>query len=80
MHVVTELHNLVAPSCVVPTPQLFVTVYLLPFSLYLMILLLIVNIPCIFVIIYMHYHVSNHSLTELVWWFCFIVLKQAVLL
>lgn len=24
----------------------------------------IVNIPCIFVLIYMHYHVSNHSSTD----------------
>lgn len=37
----------------------------------------IVNIPCIFVLIYMHYHVSNHSLTELfVWWFRFNVFSK----
>lgn len=55
-----------------PILQLFVTVYLLSFSLYMILLILIVNIPCIFDIIYMHYH----SLTELVWWFCFIVFSK----
>lgn len=46
------------------------------FSLYMIILILIDNIHCIFVIIYMHYQVSNHSLTELVWWFWFILFSE----
>jgi len=42
----------------------------------MIILKLIVNISCISVIIYMHYHVSNHSFTELVWWFCFMIFRK----
>lgn len=46
------------------------------FSLYMIILVLINNIHCIFGIIYMHYHMSNHSLTELFWWFWFVVFTE----
>lgn len=60
--VVTESHNLVSPSCVVLT----VNGVFISFFLYMKIL--IANIHCTFVIIYMHYH-GNYGLTEHVLWY-----------
>lgn len=44
--------------------------------LYMIILILIVNIPCIFAIIYMHYQRQITVWLNFVWWFWFIVFHK----